>query len=183
MDPNKLVFEAQLSEAKGEEEGVAASRGTGAGRRVVVKFLQRTYGADAHNAAAAVGVAPVLRDHVFLGSGANHWQMVVMDYVNGQTIDKASVAQSVAQTARAAVDALHGEGFVHGDLRGCNIIHSGESGVRIVDFDWAGPVSSATYPTLMNHADIAWPEGVRAGQQITVATDKATLETLALALV
>lgn len=56
---------------------------------------------------------------------------------------------------------LHQRGFVHGDIRPTNIMvkKSGESGIMLLDFDWAGAIGEARYPMNVNMQDIQRPEG------------------------
>ena len=75
-----------------------------------------------------------------------------------------------AEPLKAAVRALHVAGFVHGDLRGCNVLVAA-SGVYVVDYEWAGPEGTATYPYFMNHADIQWPDGAGDGRLVTESHD------------
>ena len=41
----------------------------------------------------------------------------------------------------------------------------------LVDFEWAGPVGTATYLYFMNHADIQWPDGAGGGRLVTESHD------------
>ena len=61
------------------------------------------------------------------------------------------------------------EGVVHGDLRPNNIMcqelpdqgkERGELEIKVIDFDWAGRLGVARYPTNRN-PDIAWPGNQR----------------------
>lgn len=72
--------------------------------------------------------------------------------------------------SQAAVHNLHAAGFVHGDLRSCNILLA--SGVvYIADFEWAGQPGKAKYPYFMSHLDIEWPDGASDGKLITESHD------------
>ena len=44
----------------------------------------------------------------------------------------------------------------------CRMV-DGEAEVRFLDFDWSGSEGNDTYPGFMNHQDLEWPLGVRAG--------------------
>ncbi|RGB28759.1 hypothetical protein C1646_593685, partial [Rhizophagus diaphanus] len=80
------------------------------------------------------------------------------------------------------VKILHDNNFVHGDLREGNILvcrHSErECGfdVKLVDFEWSGPVGTACYSHFMNHNAIHWPEGAEDGKKVTVEHDNTMLE-------
>ena len=71
---------------------------------------------------------------------------------------------------KAAVHALHAAGFVHGDLRGCNILVAG-SAVSLIDFGWAELVGTAKYPYFMTHVDTRWPDGAGDGRLVTESHD------------
>ena len=62
---------------------------------------------------------------------------------------KAPVNQNVKSRLIEAMEALHSNRFVHGDLRLQNVLVVGDS-VRIVDFDWAGLEGTARYPKELN---------------------------------
>lgn len=47
-------------------------------------------------------------------------------------------------------DALHSLGYVRGDLCPQNILALPDNSIRIVDFDWCGPVGEAKYPADIN---------------------------------
>ncbi|KAH7098894.1 hypothetical protein BKA62DRAFT_673995 [Auriculariales sp. MPI-PUGE-AT-0066] len=108
---------------------------------VIVKFTYR-YCREAHD----VFMPKVLR----LGS-CSAWdetvaQMVVMyEYIDATKVDhtrqQLSWDQSVSQL-EDAVKAMHQKGFVHGDLRGPNILLDGNNAPMIIDFDWAGRADS-----------------------------------------
>ena len=51
------------------------------------------------------------------------WLMVVMEHVEGAcTWDAATGNHKPADALRGAVAALHAAGFVHGDMRECNVL-------------------------------------------------------------
>ena len=50
--------------------------------------------------------------------------------------------------------------------------------VRTIDFDWAGVEGSATYPPMLNHRSITWPEGVVGGAKIRRAHDDLHIGTI-----
>jgi hypothetical protein len=65
-------------------------------------------------------------------------------------------------------------GSIHGDAREGNIMVRQKEGVfevKFIDFDWAGQDSVSTYPFRMNHAQIAWPDGVSDGMPMRQSHD------------
>ena len=49
--------------------------------------------------------------------------MVVMEYIDGETLDQAKqIPPTFMDQVRHALDVLHGQGYVFGDLRGPNIL-------------------------------------------------------------
>ncbi|KAF5340859.1 hypothetical protein D9757_014810 [Collybiopsis confluens] len=120
--------------------------------KVVVKFVER-YGEIAHKQLAKAGLAPKL---LYCGSiwkettqqlGMGKRKMVVMEYIEGKH-PHGGVSDSVRDAIANAIQGLHQNGLVHGDIRLPNIIiqDSDQSNpnldeakrVRILDFDWAG---------------------------------------------
>ena len=51
-----------------------------------------------------------------------------------------------------AVDMMHEEKYVHGDLRPQNILVAKDDTVRKVDFDWADKEHTAKYPAELSMA-------------------------------
>ena len=49
-------------------------------------------------------------------------------------------------TLARTVDRLHKAGWVHGDLRLCNVLFGGDDSVQLIDFEWAGKVGEAKFP-------------------------------------
>jgi len=82
-----------------------------------------------------------------------------------------------------AVQEMHSEGLVHGDLRECNILYKeeeeknedGNIQVKIIDFDWGGKKEAVRYPPRLN-PDISWPLGVKINQPIKQIHDSDLLE-------
>ncbi|ESK88924.1 hypothetical protein Moror_13206 [Moniliophthora roreri MCA 2997] len=120
--------------------------GEGAGTFAVVKFIRR-YGAAAHTWMAERGFAPRLIQHTSLGSKYGSLALVVMEYIDGETLDDlypAGVPDEVRHVIRRALDVLGEGGFIYGDLQKQNIMlarsngdESVEKRLRFIDFDWA----------------------------------------------
>ena len=134
------------------------------GQSVFIKFC-RSYSTAAHQAMAAAGCAPALLGSEQLVQG---WWLIVQEFVDAVPWDE--VVDKPIEPLKAAVRALHAAGFVHGDLRGCNILVAA-SAVYLIDFEWAGLVGTVTYPYFMNHADIQWPDGAGDGRLVTESHD------------
>lgn len=130
-------------------------------RRFVVKFVGQ-YGAAAHRFLAARGYAPELLcvgpvwggDQV-AQDGSGSQRMVVMEYLPGETARDAypsrPLPSHVTKEVRRALELLHAEGMVHGDIHEENIMletapDGGERRVKLLDFDWAGKEGKARYP-------------------------------------
>ncbi|CCA70121.1 hypothetical protein PIIN_04060 [Serendipita indica DSM 11827] len=115
------------------------------------------------------------------------WWMVVMEYLSEDEYStRSSVKVDVIKFKEAikdAVDVLHVNGFVHGDIRTCNIMvcrwwddDIGMKNVKVIDFDWAGRVGEAKYPANVNYTEIMRPEDARDGLLIKKEHDLEMLE-------
>ena len=112
-------------------------------RPIVVKFVHR-YNKEAHNLLAASNMAPKL---LYLGKvgfrdddpSYGHLQMVVMDYIDGITVDRAlSLLSSFREQVQAILTLLHKHDFVFGDIRGPNLMLTKDVKVMLIDCDWIG---------------------------------------------
>lgn len=137
------------------------------GRELVIKFVDR-YGLEAHETLANEGMAPRL---LYCGSldGTNDdrdgggegrlecglyigpLRMVVMDRIEWED----TWPEDAREQVRKAIDLLHDEGFVFGDLRSPNVLFS-KGKVFLIDFDWAGKVGEARYPSGLS-TQAVWP--------------------------
>ena len=76
----------------------------------------------------------------------------------------------------SVVRMLH-QGFVHGDVQQANILidvellTSDDVKIRLIDFDWAGPIGEAKYPADVNKITMRRPDGVEGGGFITKQHD------------
>lgn len=136
---------------------------------IVVKFVDR-YGEKAHRMLADEGLAPKL---LYCGSPGHDdnqpsyrsISMVVMEYINGDTLAKAmpkmneESMKKVSSEVRRALELLHRHGLVFGDLRLPNIMITKDDEVKLIDFNWAGEGGQTKYPPLLSQ-EIAWPKGV-----------------------
>ena len=114
---------------------------------------------------ALQGHAPALLGHAQL---AQDWWLVVEEFIDAIIWDE--VIDKPYESLSAAVHALHAAGYVHGDLRSCNILVFANV-VLIVDFEWAGPLGKARYPFFMNHTGLQWPDGAHDGACIAESHD------------
>ena len=134
---------------------------------ILIKFT-RQYSEDAHRFCAERNVAPKLHAVERLAGG---WMMVAMEYLDPE-VYKTSLcpslrldSESLLGKIRQVVQILHSGGFVHGDIRGPNVmVNADASQVMLVDFDWAGLEGKVQYPSNINPNAI--PIGVTDGQII-----------------
>ncbi|OCH87550.1 hypothetical protein OBBRIDRAFT_796088 [Obba rivulosa] len=144
---------------------------------VMVKFV-RTYNPEAHSLLASLNLAPRLRHFQTFEDGLS---VVVMDYLPGQCLAETPTRlPRVLADVRRAVDALHAQDLVFGDLRPPNIIlckrakegearvsdevaEEWEQGAMLVDFDWCDKHGEGRYPPSLNTYDIMWHPDVKQG--------------------
>ncbi|KDQ56619.1 hypothetical protein JAAARDRAFT_194606 [Jaapia argillacea MUCL 33604] len=148
---------------------------------IVVKFVRR-YGHEAHQEVAKCGLAPQLLyfgDIDPTGLSYGGLRMVVMEYVEGETVHEVLKARALPTTfseqLKAAIDHLHEKDFVFGDLRQPNVMVSKGGKVQLIDFDWAGREGEARYPACISNS-VDWPEGVEGLGKILKKHDQVMLE-------
>ena len=128
---------------------------------IVVKFVDQ-YGERAHRILAECDLAPTL---FYYGSPCldkepsyHHLSMVVMDYIDGDTLASAKkernldekTMQIVRSEVQRAIKALHDCKLVFGDLRSPNVMITKTNEVKLIDFGWAGEEGRARYPSLIS---------------------------------
>jgi hypothetical protein len=135
---------------------------------IVVQFVHR-YNKEAHTLLANSDMAPNLLYFGKVGvrdgdPSYGHLQMVVMDYVEGTTVDRAPILpSSFREQVQAMLELLHDNGYVFGDLRGPNLmLKKDKKTVVLIDCDWIGKDGESRYPIAMSQT-IEWPEGVKNG--------------------
>jgi serine/threonine protein kinase len=154
-------------------------------RDIAVKFADR-YGAKAHDllASKSLKLAPEL-----LYCGSPHIEdsdpsydsltMIVMEFIDGKTLAKSKMDRKTAEMVKLkikeALNQLHENGLVFGDLRSPNVMITPAMGVRLIDFNWAGEKGQAKYPCLIS-PEIPWPTGVEALAEIEADHDLQMLE-------
>ena len=152
---------------------------------VVVKFVYH-YGVEAHRLLASKSLAPQLWYHGKVGiqegdPSYGHLRMVVMEYIDGETLDRVKeIPQMIKEEIRRALDILHNEGHVFGDLRRPNVMITKNKEVKLIDFDWAGVHMKSQYPLLIS-PNLKWPAGVEALSLMKKEHDDIMLEQLLLA--
>jgi hypothetical protein len=130
-------------------------------QEVIVKFTAR-YNERAHRLLAESDFAPRLH---FCERVIGDLYMVVMDRVGGKSIwqlheDKEPVPAIVFRSVKDAIDLLHKNDIVFGDLRDPNMVYdASEARVILVDFDWPGKDGESRYPATLNPSN-AWAEDV-----------------------
>lgn len=130
-------------------------------QEVIVKFTAR-YNEAAHRLLAEAQLAPMLH---FCGLVVGNLYMIVMDRVEGKSawqLHEDGIPIPAILTTKA-VQLLHEEDIVFGDLRSNNIIYvASEHRVVLIDFDWAGKNGESRYPATLNAGEVgkAWSEDV-----------------------
>ena len=131
--PRKLVFFGQTDDSE----------------HICIKFV-RFYSKEAHMICHSMGCAPALRGFQRIPGG---WDMVVMDIISlDYCYADTSTPYPCQQEIEGKLVALHQAGYVHGDIRGANLMvrKDGFLGFMLIDFDWAGEIGKAQYPINMN---------------------------------
>lgn len=155
IDERKSVFIARVTEDSACQP---------INKDIIVKYIKGSYATAAHQFLASKGFAPTL--YAVVDLHYFNWTAVVMEYIDAcvKIGGWPSVRDQYKNLERNAIECLHNFGFVHGDLRFQNICYKKEQGVcrvRVIDFDWCGPVGTVRYPATINkNAGIEWHAGV-----------------------
>ena len=136
--------------------------------RIVVKFTHR-YNAEAHRLLAAEGLAPRLHysstdDNVRYGKRF----MVVMDFIDLE-FPSDYLTEDQYNSIKKAIDILHSNDLVFGDLRLPNIL-VGNNTAMLIDFDWCGKAGKDRYPIEMN-PEIDWHNDAGADRLMSLDHD------------
>ena len=184
----ELVFTGRFSfeGRKPDDYRRSLFRGTYGGNTVLIKFCEG-YGEVGHRMLASLGLAPSLHFcSVILGDVV----IVVMDLVDGQCsyhgFKHQKLPQTVLDDVKHALQVLHAQDLVFGDLRRPNLMvvnsrGKGEEEQRglLVDFDWAGKLGKAKYPPGLNiSGEIDWADGAAPDVKIEKEHDLGMLEKL-----
>jgi len=153
-------------------------------RDIVIKLVN-SYGEQAHRLLQGSGLAPKL---LYYGTpryedGQPSYQnlfMVVMEYVDGQTLFEAGVSvdrEMVKHEVNQAIRLLHDSGIVLGSLRATNVMITKTNQVKLVNCNCAGTHGQARYPfPISSEADL--PAGASPYSIIKMSHDLAMLERL-----
>jgi hypothetical protein len=113
--------------------------------------------------------------------------MVIMDELAGQDagcqFKDSDLPLTVIRDIKQALEVLHRENLVFGDVRRPNIVvmqspdkyGDNEWHGQLIDFDWSGPVGDARYPLELNPT-IRWAHGVVGGAVILPQHDRDMLD-------
>ena len=142
------------------------------GENVVVKFVRDHYGDKVHRFLAGKNLAPKLHLCERLVGG---WYVVIMGKVEGRLLNgymsDDTLDPYIKESLNSAVQEMHKNRMVHGDLRPQNILITDKSSPVILDFDWAGMEGEATYPAELNET-CHWHKGVKARGKIEKEHDQ-----------
>jgi serine/threonine protein kinase len=176
---NKFTYRKRLTDERSASavfEAILDSPDDMKGNRVVVKFVRR-YSPEAHHLLADSSLAPRLLHHELIPNTGIHF--VVMEHIKAKEVgeDYLKVRENM-ESLRKALEKLHEEGFVFGDLREPNIlIAEGSGDLKLVDFDWCGKAGEVRYPVNINK-EIEWPGAVVGGEKIELEHDRAWFKAL-----
>jgi hypothetical protein len=97
--------------------------------------------------------------------------VIVMDYVEGRCVDDMSlIPLGTCRAISEAIEVLHADNLVFGDLRPPNVILSEDpaytKGAVLIDFERCGEEGKVFYPPDLNDETIEWHEGVCPGGKI-----------------
>ncbi|KAG8731859.1 hypothetical protein FRC11_001924 [Ceratobasidium sp. 423] len=152
------------------------------GRAIVVKFAQ-FYNFEAHQLLAAQSLAPKLLS--LRAEPVGGLVMIVMEFC-GTSLDyyfdstgpglEPDAQGQVQRDVKKALDLLHANNLVFGDLRPPNVLvvpaSKGTFHGQLVDFEWCGIEGKARYPVGMNESKrIRWPAGVEKGSLLSQEHD------------
>lgn len=150
---------------------------------ICVKFTQK-YSQETHGHCASHGIAPQLYAVDLIPGG---WFMIAMEFLpyDLYKLPERGDKSRIEKGLRLAVDTLHRNGFVHGDIRVPNVLirqewdsANGAENVKLIDFDWAGPENATIYPPHVNKWNIVRPDDVEDGVVIKKEHDLFMLEEL-----
>ncbi|OJT06306.1 hypothetical protein TRAPUB_2838, partial [Trametes pubescens] len=141
----------------------------------IVKFT-KTYSPEGHRLLEAQALAPKLYFCEWVASVDMY--VVVMEHVrNAESTE--SVENEVRMSAkdiaavRKAVQLLHSNELVFGDLRRPNVLLREDGGPLLVDFDWCGAAGQARYPLSVNmDCQLQWHPDVDAHELIKYEHDE-----------
>ena len=87
-------------------------------------------------------------------------RMVVMEHIEGDTVDKVSAPpKNAREKTEETIQKLHDAQLVFGNLRPSNVMLSWDK-LFLIDFDWAGRLNEARYPMTLPR-NVRWPREAR----------------------
>jgi tRNA A-37 threonylcarbamoyl transferase component Bud32 len=105
------------------------------------------------------------------------WKAVVMEYIRGSVLTK-DVFECKTFLKDKVLPKLQEKGYVHGDLRFCNVMKKQDGKLILLDFDWANSIEAfPTFPMDINMR-LTWPDEVVPGGYITPKLDEAIVKFL-----
>ncbi|TFK16458.1 hypothetical protein FA15DRAFT_676673 [Coprinopsis marcescibilis] len=155
-------------------------------KHALVKFCE-TYSVDAHRLLADNGLAPELYYSSELRGGIT---IVVMANICSattayRTFKGRRLPTAVMTKVRKAIEILHQNDIVYGDLRRPNVLVEEVQGdssmpwrVWLCDFDWAGKAGEGRYSPRLNTGEIHWANGVEPNGIMEKVHDLEMLEIL-----
>ncbi|KAL5522337.1 hypothetical protein ACEPAF_2194 [Sanghuangporus sanghuang] len=125
---------------------------------VVVKFTVR-YHEQAHRILEQNELAPRLHFCIPL---VGDMYMVIMDYIEDTPLylAKPEDPEKVLSDVETAIDLLHAQNLVFGDLRVQNIVLKPKGKAMLIDFDWVGKHNVDRYPASWNKDAGKWSPSV-----------------------
>ena len=132
-------------------------------RQIVVKFVER-YCPDAHTLLAAANMAPALYYYGKVGvqdddPSYSGFKMVITEYIEPSVAYDQALSNSIVDRTKYALQILHDNGYVYGDLRRSNILVTKEEQVKLVNFEMTGLDGKDRYPLGISPL-VEWPDGV-----------------------
>ena len=113
--------------------------------------------------------------------------MVVMEHLPSNKYhtpnddDLKTTNSKLYNAMKKSLEKLHQAGFVHGDIRGANVMveNKSESEFMFLDFDWSGKINEVEYPPNVNMApEMKRPPDVGGGRLIRAEHDMYMLRVL-----
>jgi serine/threonine protein kinase len=183
-DPNGHQLNFRYLERLNQTKALYLARDD-TGRKLIVKFVKR-YNSLAHQLLARHGLAPTLyysaRDRAENARPLG-LEIVVMDFVEGTNahdlFPTGRLPESKFGFVEKAMNILHAQSIVFGDLRLPNIIITDKGKPILIDFDWCGEDNSARYPPDLNDtAEIRWHSGVARNSLMSIEHDRFMLDAM-----
>ena len=146
------------------------------GQKLVLKVTS-SYCVELHKRLEKQNLTPKLYHYEIIGG----WLMIFMEDLRDHSFATISgyLNEKQFKILEKAVEDIHNEDWVHGDLREPNILISANNQdiIKLIDFDWSGKVGKVHYPTYLN-PKVDWPKGVVSGALIQKEHDMWWLEKL-----